>query len=393
MAFFINKLIYADFFKKLKKDIAKYCFIPFLFFILILHSTVAKAGSDPVLDFAKQQIEQKFYLPAISTLNTFLVNNPKDRDALYWKAYCFYKIDNYIAAEENYLLVLKIDANYGAAYTDMANMYVKQKKYAEALPYFNAAVKLNDTLTDLFNSRGMCYYYADKFELAIKDFKRVIKMDPNNYVAYNNMGSANYNNQNIATASMKDLLLAQNDFNKSIEIKPDFEMAYRNRGIVLFYMDSLDKSYKDLLYASQLDPKDENAHYYLGKLLFKQKNYLVAMQFYDVAIKLVKYRADIYIDRGVCKIELENFKSARNDFYLALQLTNNKGIIYYNFARLEAAEGNKIESFQQLRNAKKAGLFFDVKYFTYIANDIYYKAWEKDKEYIALIQELKFGKK
>ena len=379
--------------KKMNKNIAKYCLVSSLFFILLIHNNIAKAGSDPVLDFAKQQIEQKFYLPAISTLNTFLVNNPKDRDALYWKAYCFYKIDNYLAAEENYTIVLKIDPKYGAAYTDMANMYVKQKKYNEALPYFNAAIKMNDSLTDLFNSRGMCYYYADKFEMAIKDFKRVIKMDSSNYIAYNNMGSANYNNQNIASASMKDLLLAQNDFNKAIEIKPDFEMAYRNRGIVLYYMDSLDKAYKDLLYASQLEPKDENAHYYLAKLLFKKKNYLVAMQFYDVAIKLVKSRADIYIDRGICKIELGNFKSARSDFYQALQLTNDKGLVYYNFARLEAAENNKIEAFQQLRNAKKAGLFFDIKYFNYIASDNYYKIWEKDKDFIALIQELKFGKK
>lgn len=365
----------------------------FYFFIFSCSISSLNAQSNPVLDFAKQQIEQKFYLPAVSTINSYLTTNPNDKDALYWKAFCFFKINNFLAAEENYAKVLKLDKKYAAAYTDMANMYVKQKKFNEAIPYFNSAIILNDTLTDLLNSRGMCYYYADKFELAIKDFKRVIKMDPNNYIAYNNMGSANYNNQNIASASMKDLISAYNDFCKSLEIKPDFELAFRNRGIVLFHMDSLDRSYKDLLYATQLDPKDENAHYYLGKLLFKQKNYPIALQFYDNAIKLVKYRADFYLDRGICKIEMANFKAARNDFYQALQLTNDKAIVYYNFARLEAAEGNKNETFEQLRNAKKAGLFFDVKYFTYIANDLYYKAWEKDKDFVDLIKELKFGKR
>lgn len=383
----------VEFLKKWKKANIKLWLFSILFFILLVHTKVAKAGSDPVLDFAKQQIEQKFYLPAISTLNSFLETNPKDRDALYWKGYCYYKVDNYVAAEANYAQVLKIDAKYGAAYVDMANLRVKQKRFADAIPYFSTAIYLNDTLLDLLNSRGMCYYYSDRFEMAIKDFKSVIKKDPYNYIAYNNMGSANYNNQNIASASSKDLLLAQDNFNKSIEIKPNFELAYRNRGIVRYHLDSLDVAYKDLLYATQLDPKDENAHYYLGKLLFKQKNYAIAMQFYDNAIKLVKYRADFYLDRGICKIELENFKSARNDFYQALQLTNDKSIIYYNFARLEAAEGNKEEAFLQLRNAKKAGLFFDIKYFTYIANDIYYKAWEKDKDFIALIYDLKFGKR
>jgi len=356
------------------------------------NNSYAKKGADPILEFAKQQIQQKFYLPAISTLNTFLESNPKDRDALYWKGYCFYKVDNYLAAEENYAMVLKIDAKYLAAYVDMANMLVKQKKFNEAIPYFNRAIYLKDSVIDLINSRGMCYYYADKFELAIRDFKRIIQLDSTNYMAYNNKGSAGYNNQNIASASLVDLRSAEKDFNKSIELKSDFQLAYRNRGIVRYHMDSLTGAYKDLLYASQLDPKDENAHLYLGKLLQKQKNYTIAMQFYDNAIKLVNYRSDFYRDRGTCKLEMENYKGARKDFYQALQLTNSKGLIYYYIARIEAAEANKNECFNALRNAKKEGLFEDVKYFSYIAKDVYYKGWEKDKDFIDLIKELKFGK-
>lgn len=371
----------------------KYFYISVILLCFYNANAKGNKGNDPVLDFAKQQIEQKFYLPAISTLNTFLESNPKDRDATYWKAYCYYKTDNFLAAEENYALVLKLDPKYLAAYVDMANMRVKQKKFNEAIPYFNTAISLKDSVIDLINSRGMCYYYADKFELAIKDFKRVIQLDPNNYLAYNNKGSAGYNNQNIASASIIDLRTAEKDFNKSIELKPDFELAYRNRGIVRFHMDSLVAAYKDLLYASQLDPKDENAHYYLGKLLDKQKNYPVAIQFFDNAIKLVNYKAEFYMDRGNCKLNMDNFKGARKDFYQALQLTNEKGLIYYYIARIEAAEANKSECFQALRDAKKAGLFNDVRYFTYIYKDLYYAAWLKDKEFNDLMKELKFGKK
>ena len=35
----------------------------------------------------------------------------------------------------------------------------------------------------------------------------------------------------------------------------------------------------------------------------------------------------------------------------------------------------------------------DTKYFGYIAKDIYFIGWSKDKDFIALINELKFGKK
>ncbi len=366
-----------------------------LFFMLLLRIAPAHARqkSDPVLDFAKQQIEQKFYQPAISTLNTFLESHKNDTSALYWKAFCFYKLKNYVAAAENYGLLLKINPRCYAANVDMANMSVLEKKYEAALPYFNTAVSLNNSDINLINSRGMCYYYSERFELAIKDFKRVLKLDPNNYMAYNNMGSATYNNQNIANASLIDLKAAEGYFNKSVEIKPDFQMAIRNRGIVRFHLDKLDESYKDLLYASQLDPKDENAHYYLGKLLHKQKNYPVAIQFFDNAIGVVNTRPDFYIDRGTCKIDMADFKGARSDFFKSMQYSSDRGYAYYQLARCYAAEADKENTFAFLREAKKQGLFSDTRYFSYIAKDAYFTGWAKDKDFIALIQELKFGRK
>ena len=87
-----------------------------------------------------------------------------------------------------------------------------------------------------------------------------------------------------------------------------------------------------------------------------------------------------------------NFEAARSDFYKAMQLTNDKGYLYYQMARSYAAEGEKVKTFNELRDAKKAGLFMNTKYYSYIAKDIYFIGWAKDKEFIDLIKELKFGK-
>jgi hypothetical protein len=104
-------------------------------------------------------------------------------------------------------------------------------------------------------------------------------------------------------------------------------------------------------------------------------------------------KSNFYVDRGMCKIEMANFKAARSDFYKAMQLTNDKGYAQYQMARCYAAEAMKAETFTALREAKKEGLFMDTKYFGYIAKDIYFIGWSKDKDFIALINELKFGKK
>lgn len=364
-----------------------------LYLFIFLISTVSIAKDDPQIEFAKKQIDQKFYKAAISTLNSYLSTNKLNKDALYWKGYCYYKLENYVAATEFYEQVLKQDKKYYPAYIDMANVLTKQKKYAEAIPYFNAAIEIDNSDLNLINSRGMCYYYADMMEPAIKDFKYVISKDSLNYLAYNNKGSATYNNQNIASASVADLKLAESDFNTAIVIKPDFQLAFRNRGIVRYFLDDLNNAYKDLLYATQLDKNDDNAHFYLAKVLVKQKNYSVALQFFDNAIRLVNYKYEYFLDRGNCKLETGNIDDAKKDLSKALQLTNNKSTIYYQFARVYAADGNKNSAYSNLRLAKQFGFFKDVKNFTILSNDRFFKAWEKDKDYFNLIQELKFGKK
>jgi tetratricopeptide (TPR) repeat protein len=360
---------------------------------MFFHFSHTFSKTNPVLDFAKQQIAQKFYLPAISTLNTYLETHPKDVEALYLKGYAFYRIENYVAAEENYNVVLKLDPKYLPAYEGLAAMHMKLKHYDIAVPFFNTAIALHDSDVNLYNSRGMCYYYLDKFELAIKDFNAVLKLDPQNYLAYNNKGSAEYNNQNIASASIIDLRSAERDFNMALKLKPDFQLAFRNRGIVRYYLDSLNSASKDLLYAVQLDPKDENAHFYMAKVYFKMNQLPVAMQFYDNAISIAKYKSEFFIDRGICKMEMGNNSGARADFYKAMQLSSDTKVAEYQTARSFAAEGKKADAIYALREAKKAGLFNDTKYFAYINKDKYFMKWAKDKEFIEVIKELKFGKR
>lgn len=74
---------------------------------------------------------------------------------------------------------------------------------------------------------------------------------------------------------------------------------------------------------------------------------------FDNAIGMVNYKSEFYIDRGMCKIEMANFKGARSDFYKSMQLTNNNGYAQYQMARCYAAEGSKAETFDALREAKK----------------------------------------
>ncbi len=370
-------------------------FIKFTAFVVFTFKVVGSFGADkPQIEFAKLQISQKSYKAAISTLNNYITENPKDVDALYWRAFAFYKDKQYEIAEIKFNEVLKINPNYVPALETLGIMCYEKKDYATAVRYFNSIIAGNDTSREYYNMRGMCYFYNDNYDQAVKDFNRAIKIDSNFYLAINNRGACRYSNQNVAAASMIDLALAEKDFNKAIAINPNFELAYRNRGIVKMLMDSLDVAYKDLLKATQMDPKDDKAFFYLAKTLFKQKNYTVAIQFYDNAISLINYNPNYYIDRGICKLTMEDFKGARKDFYQTMMISDEaKGRAYYEVARTYAAEDNDKKMTENLEEAGKFKFFVkNYKYFSYMNTDPYFSKYKKDKDFYQLLQRLKFGK-
>ncbi len=363
-----------------------------LIYLIVNTSTAVAQSGDPVFDFAKQQFDDKLYLPAISSLKGYLARKPNDANALYLLAKCYSEIGDFTQANITYEKVLKFKPKIFELYEDLGNNNKKQNKFDIAAQYYSQALLLRDTSIRVINNRGMCFYYMENFEAAIRDFNKVIKLDSTFYVAYNNRGSSRYNNQNIADASMVDLRMAEADFNKCIKLQPDFQLAYRNRGIVRFYMDSLNASYKDLWTAIQLDPNDANAHYYLGKTLYKQNKYPVAIQFFDNAIKLVNYKSEMFLDRGICKLEMADFDGAKEDFVMASLINKQDPKISYHMARLYAAEDDKSGITFALRRAKELGLFVNTKYFTYINKDKYFANYLKDKDFMALIEELKWGK-
>jgi hypothetical protein len=79
------------------------------------------------------------------------------------------------------------------------------------------------TLTaEEYNQRGMSLAEQGKYNDAVKEYTKAIKLDPQNVDYYVNRG--------IAYLNMKEYDLAIADFDKAIELDPKNEVAYANRG-------------------------------------------------------------------------------------------------------------------------------------------------------------------
>src|SRR5206468_2647032 len=69
-------------------------------------------------------------------------------------------------------------------------------------------------------------YQNGSFEEAAANFERALKIDPENPLTYNALGSARFR--------MRQWSLAVAQFSRAIELKPDYAAAFFNRGVAYF---------------------------------------------------------------------------------------------------------------------------------------------------------------
>ena len=76
----------------------------------------------------------------------------------------------------------------------------------------------------------------------------------------------------------------------------------------------------------------------------------------DAYIQLNPENADIYYERGICKINLEKNTEAIPDFDKAIALNSSVGIYYYGRAIANKKLGNSAASKNDAQKAKQFGI-------------------------------------
>jgi tetratricopeptide (TPR) repeat protein len=98
----------------------------------------------------------------------------------------------------------------------------------QAIKDYNAALKLNPDLVEIYSKRGMLKARIEDIRGAYRDFDKMIQINPEHIFAYSNRGSAK--------ASLGDYQGALDDINKAIEINPEYMFTYINLGGVKMHI-------------------------------------------------------------------------------------------------------------------------------------------------------------
>lgn len=124
--------------------------------------------------------------------------------------------------------------------------------YKDSLSYFQN-INISYLEYDDFILIANCYDSVGYKEKAIDSLKKAIKLKPENYSAYYNLG--------LIYFSLNDTEKSINNFKKAISLNDSFFEAHYNLGIVFYNIKEYKKALKSFKNAEKLNPKNENTYY------------------------------------------------------------------------------------------------------------------------------------
>jgi tetratricopeptide (TPR) repeat protein len=105
-------------------------------------------------------------------------------------------------------------------------------------------------------SRGENFISQNLWSSAIQEYSEIIKLNPNDSIAFVNLGAVNAANGNFIGAI--------NDLTEAIRLNPNSAVAYNNRGIAYFNTHDYDRAIADFSEAIRLNPNYTFAYIWRG---------------------------------------------------------------------------------------------------------------------------------
>ena len=159
-------------------------------------------------------------------------------------------------AVDNLRKAVELDANFTEAHALLAEIYMRQERYAEAIPAFERvlALKAEDDAT-LYNL-GFACWKAGHLDDGAEALQRAIKLRPDNAQLYELLSHVYIRSEKYNAA--KDTL------NTLLILRPDDASAYQRLAGVHFMLKQPDEGIAAMREVIRLRPRDAEAHKTLG---------------------------------------------------------------------------------------------------------------------------------
>jgi tetratricopeptide (TPR) repeat protein len=166
-------------------------------------------------------------------------------------------------------------------YTTLAQIYDKAHKFDEAAKALDSAEKLSmteDEKEDVWFRRGALYERMKKIDASEAEFKKVLKVDPDNDRALNYIGYV-LADRNIRLNESLDMIT------KALELSPENGAYLDSLGWVYFRLGRLPEAEENLRRALAKTPSDPTVHDHMAQVLMAESKVQEAIQQWQTSLK------------------------------------------------------------------------------------------------------------
>lgn len=193
---------------------------------------------------------------------------------------------------------------------------IENRNYRSAVETFSDIIREDPKDAQAHNNLGVAYFYLGQFEKAITSYTNAISLDPEYDDAFNNRG--------LAKAEIVNYNGAIEDFNEALSLSPNDASYYNNRGSSYKLIENYSMAINDFLKAHQLDPKIPRV---VGNLISTYKmmgNCEEVIYWSTFYIENYPPRKNAFIYRGQCKEINGDSIGAHKDYTAAGDIDRNR---------------------------------------------------------------------
>ena len=142
--------------------------------------------------------------------------------AYYIKGYTYLELKDTAKAIRNFQFAIDQKQDYYKAYLQLGVLYLARNDI-RAIGYYENALKVNSQSIEALYGIAMYYQNNNQYQKALDKYTEILKIDPENTLAY-------YNTGYVYLVYLNEFEKAIMYFSNAIEISPSYSDAYYNRG-------------------------------------------------------------------------------------------------------------------------------------------------------------------
>jgi len=273
--------------------------------------SAAPGKTDALLYSAKASIRLQKFADAENALRRYLERNPESANGYYLLGYVLHRENRPAESLEIYTRAAKITQPTGDDLKIVALDYELLNDNSEAIRWLERSVAMDPVNKEAWYYLGRAYYTASRIPDSRAAFEQVLRLEPRDARAENNLGLifesggktddalAAYRNaiawQKEDSPSSEQPYLnlgsllvtldhaeeAVSPLRKAVELASTNSQCHLRLGTAYLHLNRLDEAQKELLEAVRLSPRDATAHYQLGRYYKQIKNMEAAKQEFD----------------------------------------------------------------------------------------------------------------